>query len=359
MIIDWNQNHRRTFVLAAMFAWLVGAAPHAWSWAQTGLPPDALVWNMTHYHVSYQEFGFLRRGLVGTLLSPIFVPLPDGGAVEYAILLGLDILLCLGLAIAAARLFLPTGSTVPGQALLAAAILIGPVGMIQMGFDVGRLDHVNFCLVALAAASVLQNRIRTAAILMTLAMLVHEAVLFYGVPPVMALAWQKRRALSDVIIIGLPVLATAAALALWGGAETDLATALPANVNLAASVWARGILEPARGFPPTHYVIAAYMACVPLFLLYRHYRLNATSLDLLFAATTGGLTLFLLGVDYGRWSHCIFFAVLVAIAAGPMLGRRRGTDLGPLHAKIVVVPWLLPLGPLGIAILYPFIPWII
>jgi hypothetical protein len=357
MAIDWSKERRNGFVLLAMMAWLLGASPHLMGWALSGSPPDALVWNLTHYHVSYQEFGFLRRGLAGSAVAPIFAALPDGGLAEYAVMIGLDLVLCLGLAITAARLFLPLADAAPGQRVFAAVLLIAPVGMMQMGYDMARLDHLNFVLTGLAVASVLKGRAWLAALLMTAAMLVHEAVLFYGVPVVVALA--LRRSMTDAATVALPVLAATFALMLWGGTEIDLAAALPPEANLAASVWTREIMEPARGFPPSHYLIAAYAALVPLLLLHRHYRLNSAAPDLLLFAPAATLALFALGVDYGRWSHCLFFSVLLVLAAAPTLGRRRGADLSPLPVKIAIAPWLLPLGPIGIALLYPFIPWIV
>lgn len=357
MAIDWNKERRNGFVLLALLAWLIGASPHLMGWVLSGTPPDALVWNLTHYHVSYQEFGFMRRGLVGSVMAPLFAVLPDGGLGEYGVMLGLDLVLCLGLAFAASRLFLPVSGAAPGQRVFAAAVLIAPVGMMQLGYDMARLDHVNFVLSALAVAAVLRGRAGLAAILLTVAMLTHEAVLFYGVPVVLTLA--LRRSVSDAATIALPVLAAAGGLVIWGGTETDMAAALPPQANLAASVWSRDLLEPARGFPPLHYLLAAYAALVPLMLLHRHYRLNGAALDLLFLAPAGSLALFALGVDYGRWSHCLFFAVLLVLGAAPRLGRQRGADLSPLPVKLAIAPWLLPLGPIGIALLYPFIPWIV
>lgn len=357
MAIDWGKERRGVFVLLAMLAWAIGAAPHFADWALAGQPPDTLVWNLTHYHVTYQEFGFLRRGLVGSAVAPLFTVLPDGGIAEYTVMLGIDLLLCLALAILVARLFLPRTEAAPGQFFFAAAVLIAPVGMMQLGYDAGRLDRVNFLLCALAAAQVLSGRAWIAALALTAAMLVHEAVLFYGVPVVVALA--LRRSVGAALTIAVPVLLAASALLLWGGTEADLAAMLPPEVNLAASVWTRDMLEPARGFPPQHYVIAAYMALLPLLLLLRHYRLNRAAPDLLLLAPAATLVLFLLGVDYGRWANCLFFAVLMAIAAAPALGRSRGADLAPLPVRLAIVPWILPLGPIGIALLYPFIPWIV
>ena len=347
------------FILLCSLAYLIGLSPHLLAWFTTGAPPDALAWNMTHYHVSYADFGFMRRGLMGTVMAPLLAPFADGGAAEYAIMLAIDAALVLVLILIAARLFLRPGAAAPGQTWLLAGLILSPAGFVQLGFDAARLDHVNFVLAAIAMAAVARGWPLAAGALLLATVLIHEAALFYAVPVVAAQAWLCRTRWLDLLAAALPALAAAVALFLWGGVEVDLSVALPADINLAASVWSRDLLEPARGFPPLHYLIAAYFAAVPLFLLHRHYRLNHVPADLLFLAPFATLALFALGVDYGRWSQVLFFSVLLVIAAAPSLGRARGLDLDPLPARAVIVPWLLPLGPIGIALLYPFIPWII
>lgn len=354
-----GKGGQASFVLLCALAYLMGLFPHLLAWFTSGDAPDALVWNLTHYHVNYPDFGFMRRGVVGTVFAPALAIYSDGSGAEYALMLGLDAAICLGLAICAARAFLRTDTPVTGQSWLLAALVLSPVGFVQLGYDAARLDHVNFALAALAMAAVARGWLVPAAALLLVAVLVHEAALFYAVPVVVALAYARRHALIDLGVTALPALAAAGALFIWGGVEVDLATALPPEVNLAVSVWDRNLLEPARGFPPLHYLIAAYFALVPLFLLHRHYRLNTTAPDLLFLAPFAGLALFALGVDYGRWSQCIFFAAMLVIIAAPALNRSRGLDLSPLPSRATIIPWLLPLGPIGIAVLYPFIPWIV
>lgn len=354
-----GKSGRTLFAVLCLAAYLIGFTPHLLSWFTTGAPPDALVWNMTHYHVSYPEFGFLRRGLMGTVMAPVLAPLADGGGAEYAVMLGLDLVLVLVLIGLAMRLFLRAQDSEPGQSWILAALILSPVGFVQLGYDAARLDHVNFVLAAGAMALIARGWLIPAAALLLAAMLVHEAALFYAIPAAAALAWKRRFRRFDVALVALPALAAAVALMLWGGAQVDMAAALPPDVALAASVWTRDLLEPARGFPPLHYLIAAYFAAIPFFLLWTHYRLARTAPDLLFAAPFAALALFALGVDYGRWAQIIFFAVLMVIAVGPTLGRPRGLDLDPLPARAAILPWLLPFGPIGIAVLYPFIPWIV
>ena len=351
---------RLLFILLCAVAYLIGLSPHLIAWFTTGAPPDALVWNLTHYHVSYADFGFMRRGLVGTVMAPVLAPFADGGNAEYAIMLGIDAALVLILILWAANLFLRPGkNSAPGQGWILVALILSPVGFVQLGFDAARLDHVNFVLAAAAMAAVARGWLLPAGALLLATVLIHEAALFYAVPVVAAQAWMRRSRNLDLLLTGLPALVGAGALLLWGGVEVDLRAALPPEVSLAAPVWSRDLLEPARGFPPLHYLIAAYFVMVPLFLLHTHYRLNRTTHDLLFFAPFASLALFALGVDYGRWSQVLFFSELMVIAAAPSLGRARGLDLDPLPARAVIIPWLLPLGPIGIALLYPFIPWIV
>lgn len=354
---------RALFVPLALLALLVGLSPHLLAWASSGEVPDALVWNMTHYHVNYFEHGFLRRGLVGTLVHPVFSALPDGGAAEYAVMLGIGLTACLGLILTARTLLVRATPHGAGGwlGLLALALILSPAGFMQMGYDMARLDQLNFVLVALALLCVSRGRVLAAGALMGAATLVHEAVLFYGVPVVAGLAWSLAGPdrLRALLIAALPASAVAVLLVLFGDTPVDLASALSPEINLAAPVWTRDMLHPAWGWPPLHYLIAAYFALVPLFLLHRYYVLNRAAPDLLFLAPFAGLALFALGVDYGRWSHCIFFATLCVIFAAPALNRRPGVELSSRPIRWLITPWLLPLGPIGIAVLYPFIPFIV
>ncbi len=353
-----TQRHRLTFVALAVLAYFIGAAPHLFVVVTTGNIPDALLWNLSHFHVSYQEYGFLRRGLIGSAVAPVERLLTDGGRQELAFMLTLDFAIVVGLFGALAQVLLPDGRPARGQAFLAVAFLLTPAGAMQMGYDMARLDHINFGLVALALLSISYGRIAGAGILMGLAVLVHEAALFYGAPIVVAAAI-ARRGNAAGLAVAAPALFAAIALYLFGGTDADLATLMPAEVNIAASVWTRDLLEPARGFPPLHYLIAAYFAFVPLLLLQRHYAHNDKRPDLAMLAPFAALALFALGVDYGRWTHCLFMAVLATIAMAPPRRMSPGLDLTPAWSRAAISIWLIPAGPIGIALLYPLIPWII
>ena len=151
-----GKSGRSLFVLLCLAAYLIGISPHLIHWFTAGSPPDALVWNLTHYHVSYPEYGFLRRGLLGTAMAPLLAPLTDGGGAEYAVMLGLDLGLMLVLIWLAMRFFLSEDG-VPGQGWILAALILSPVGFVQLGYDAGRLDHVNFVLAAIAVLCALRG----------------------------------------------------------------------------------------------------------------------------------------------------------------------------------------------------------
>lgn len=356
--LDLSRLSPQAFVVLAMVAYMFGLSPWLAEYMLSGAVPPALEWNLTHYHVDYFQFGFLRRALVGTILLPIFSVFPDGGLAEYAILLGADAAIALVLAVLVARIFLRPHITNPNKRLIALICLIAPVGFVQLGYDAGRLDHVNFLLFVAAMRLVVLGQVLGAAFLSVAMLLVHEAALFYALPVVVAFAHASTKSVASVLVIGVPAVLCASALALWGTAGADLAPALPENANIAAGVWSRNLLEPARGFGPLHYIITLYLTFAALVFLRRHYKANAQAPDLLFAAPFAVLALFALGVDYGRWTHVLFVSVLAVIACAPHLGRKAEVELTPVSIKLFLLPWMLPLGPVGIALLYPFLPFI-
>ncbi len=359
-IQDSAANARRAFfVCFAMLAYAVGIAPHALEWSQTGMPPAAFEWNLSHYHANYADFGLLRRGLIATLIAPVLSLFPDGGIGEYVVLLGIDVAIALGLALIAARVLFPSKEwPLPGQTLMAIALIFSPAGFMQFGFDAGRLDHINFLLIIFALWAIKTLQIALAGLVAGLCVLVHEAALFFALPLIAAYAGRSG-GMQALLAVSTPALIATGCLYFLGWEGSDMETRLPAEANLAWSVWTRDLFEPARGWPITHYIIAAYFAVVPLFLLWRHYKFNDLKPDLIFFAPFIALSLYVLGVDYGRWGGCLLFLTIAILGLAPDLDRRRGLDLDHVWTRGVILPWLIPAGPIGVAVLYPLIPFIV
>ncbi|MFT5005372.1 MAG: hypothetical protein ACI8YI_000983, partial [Paracoccaceae bacterium] len=94
-------------------------------------------------HMNYVDFGFVKRGLLGTLFRPVLALMADGSMAEVATILVFDIAVCLGLIASLAFVLKPRAANL-GQSLwfLMLILLIAPTGFMQFGFDITRYDHL-------------------------------------------------------------------------------------------------------------------------------------------------------------------------------------------------------------------------
>lgn len=324
--------------------------------------------NALHFHVDYVTHGFVRRGLVGTLLWPF--PEAVRGMVA----------LVFGVAVAAGLVAVATGTLravrvhlAPAAARgLSALVVASPASFLAFGYDFARYDQLNLLLAAAAVWLVRRQRVWAAAAVCVLALLVHEGFLFYGVPLVLAAVGMAANApgaalpaqLRRALIRGAPVLAvsvvTVAAVMVHGRYEPGhdaLAASLaehltPTNRN-ALFVWLRDS-DAAAGyvagrlrqglFSPLEVGLLAATAGGIAVALVAVYRANARRLDLWALVPLGVLPLFAVGVDYARWLGLAWVLALAVV----MLQMREGRFTRLPRGLAGRWPWLLALaGPLG------------
>ncbi len=350
---EWAQTRRvemplvlRYFLPLCLIAWLAGQSV----WYAFGKVSLAQVmqWKVTQYFMDYAEFGFVKRGLAGTALRPLI----DGAGLSVhqvmVLALALDFAVAAGLAWLMARiirrLFLPQGETGTRAGVwLGAMLVLSPVGFVQIGYEAGRLDHLNFLLFAGAAWAALRGLAPLAGGLMVLAVLNHEAAFVQAVPVVAALAMGRDRR-AGLWVLG-PAIAAGALVYFLGNAAPGALAALPEAARAGGEVWGRGLIElPSklglRDIPPL-----MFFTVVPYWLLWRFYRANGRAPDLLFLAALSPLALYALGFDYPRWQGLIFVTVLVVFVARFSQGLTRiPTDLA---VRGVALAYMLPLGPVG------------
>ncbi|MEM9050161.1 MAG: hypothetical protein AAGC92_15755 [Pseudomonadota bacterium] len=300
-------------------------------------------WKIFQYQTSYADLGFVRRGLIGTLLGigPNRAP---------PMLLGFAA--ASSLAMAAVFVWLLAQVRQPE---LARALLISPALFLGIGFDLGRFDHLNYLLMLVAVL-----RPGWALVLLAPAMLlIHEAAIASHVPLLLALHLQKRGLDTALWAAGVAAAATLAALLFLGReyslaelmlryplADTDALRVLNRGVgdNL-AEVWdyASNRIEPvllmALVFP------AAYLALLGAIYL----RLAGPGARLALLAALTPLALSPFGYDFTRWFGlaAINLTLLICRAA-----RRQDARPTPRWALAGLVLFALP-GPLGLVYPYP------
>jgi hypothetical protein len=141
-------------------------------------------WTEAHWLISY-EFGFIKRALPGTLISP-FVDFESAELVikiVSAIFLVLFILLLVWICY---RVFAKQFNSV----LVALLFLTSPY-IVMSGHLNGYYDNIVMIISILACQLVMREKIWSASILLAIGMFVHETILLVGLPSVVFIAFIK------------------------------------------------------------------------------------------------------------------------------------------------------------------------
>src|SRR4051812_43819465 len=133
--------------------------------------PEVGSWQTSHFMFSYQDLGFVKRGLVGTLLNID----NDARSPAAVVLFASATALTFAALVAAAALRAPCDTA-------RTFILLSPAVFLQAGFAFGQLDTVNHVV----ALFILLSGSRWAVLLAPLTILVHEAALVSVLPLVVS-----------------------------------------------------------------------------------------------------------------------------------------------------------------------------
>jgi hypothetical protein len=306
---------------------------------------------LLQYLIDYGEFGFVRRGLVGTLVPGD----PALGATPAV------------LAAATAPAVLVAAVTAPLLARLADrglafALAVSPALFWQLGYDLGRLDALNL-LIALGIALCSWRWALAAAPLM---LLIHEAAAAIFVPVLFALHWRRFGLDAALVAAGIGVLAvTAALVALAARPDPEaLRAAYPAGAPWSGGVFATSIAGSIEGAwrhlteqrsaqqfwmlaPP-----ALYLAAL-VFTVARALRPVAGAWFALAAALTP-LLLSLVATDLARWialagTNAILVALVIA----------RETPVRAPRTAVTALAVAGVLGPVGILSGFPAVQFLL
>ncbi|WP_369856547.1 hypothetical protein [Candidatus Thalassolituus haligoni] len=155
-------------------------------------------WAMSNWEISY-DFGFFKRGLLGTLTRPLL----DSGwlgwnRTDWVLVVGSVLLVLFGMLVVWLTLQAGRqsgGKTRPSRTdqLILLALLVSPL-MVMASNLVGYLDYAVYLLGAGAIGCALQRKYLIATGLLLVAILIHEAALFVGYPiAVLTIIFQQAR----------------------------------------------------------------------------------------------------------------------------------------------------------------------
>ena len=146
-------------------------------------------WAEAHWLISY-DFGFIKRGLPGSLLAPFLSPTPAIAEATITVVATLlTALLCaalVGLCWSILR-----RCDFSADAVLAVAVFATSPFVVMTGHLNGYFDAPIILLSALAVGLAWRGRLWAAALVLTVGLLVHETILLIGLPTVVWAAWLR------------------------------------------------------------------------------------------------------------------------------------------------------------------------
>ena len=356
-ILKFTSKH---FLKLCLAFWVLGLAQGAMV-AVRERNLNNFSWKLTQYFVNYFDFGFVKRGLLGTLLHPVFTSIGTNRILAVSTVLLFDFSIVFGgLVLIDTLCDRMSGEDGNLGDVIRFLIVFSPLGVMQLSYDAGRFDHVNIILVLLSLVLVLRGFDLVAGILLGIGVLVHEAVFVFGLPVLLAICIATHRddrlagTLTALLKLAVIPSACALAVAVLGNSNVDFASVLPAGFDGGQEVWHRGLFELPTTLGPVQYAIVAFYAVTPFLFLRHFYRSNDLPLDIVFFAPLCAFALFAFGVDYARWCHLILLSILVVVVFHAMLGK---SDLkkSPMLLNALFFLYALPLGPIGTDIVLPYL----
>lgn len=314
--------------------------------ARLGLDP----WVVTDYGVSYQRMGFIRRGLIGSVLDAVEV---GPGAVD-AVVVGVSIVTALTTLVMLDRLLAVVPTVGQQRFLLVAAV---PV-FSQIGWDLGRTDMLLLPVVIAAALLGRSGRVVWVAPLV-ISGLVHEHVLLWLLVLLVAgvlLGWTTPRTTAIPVIAVLVIGAVLLVAGPFEAGAQQFVARLPSWVPEVeilmprAAPWTGSLadaLSHVRAYIAlgAHVSVLTLLAAVVVAVTTLRRRLSGAVAAV---AVVPVLLLALVGVDYMRWAFWLLFVT------GALLAVARSLPEIPRERVVPTVMVLLVLGAFGTFVPLPY-----
>ncbi len=300
-------------------------------------------WVRVPYLLSYTH-GFVKRGLLGTLLSALHLS-PSTTTVFILYVLVFESFLVLFYLFVVRE-----GRDNPLLPYLLVLFLLSPATIFHMGDDVGRTDVYLYLILLLSL-----NCPRLSPVLTVLALLVHEGYVLMGLPVLLlgvGLKGFKRIALANGAVAGVGVMLLSLLGRLDGkGMEvyshilssygiTTMDPLLPLHLSPLQNsfhFYTKFLADPATRTT----ILLGVASALLLVLLYSLllFRISRAPIHLK-AVPLSPLLMFLFGVDYFRWSAAAVIGMALAFV---LLGRRFGVRRPDRFDKVLFLLSLLAL----------------
>lgn len=292
--------------------------------------------------VSYFDYGFVRRGMIGTLLSS----LPDNKKhIFYVMFVFLSIIVTFYTLYSLYK----KSNRAKAALIILWLFAISPLGAMQFGCNFGRFEFINYLIIILSVFSIARFNCIFISPLMVVGLLVHEAFIFYGWPLVFSVVLDKKlkegkgliRSVIEVFgVFAIPVI-FAVLLFFFGNSNVNAEGANRAVFEVLPFYYKNNIPYLAHS--------VAFVYILTIFCFHKYvYNSNKHPIDSFFLAPYACLSLFLFGIDYMRWSAILFFVVCFSLLYKYTNNEFNASiKFGPamiISLSILGFPFLGPIG---------------
>jgi len=303
----------------------------------------------TSFAVNYFDYGFVKRGLIGTILS--WIP----GEKYVLIALNFSIFIFLVIIFVFSRL-IEKVDDVNLADFLKVTLAISPFTSFQFGYEIGRLDSYNILLMISVLYFVQNQKWFLVLILSLCGLLLHESFATYALPLILSsiftyrsekFSFKKHTKFIYLVIYLLCSFFVAFLITKYGNSDLVVKRA-PGDGQEA---WARPLIQ--QGFLKLglfNLTVTFSLIAVVYFFLFKFYQSNNSRPDLFFLAAFAPLSLFFLGWDFARWVGLIVITVITIVFIKGLFNKWRLTYQLLLYAGFV---FLLPFGPIGFFGVFP------
>ena len=340
-------------------------------------------WLTPQYFLNYQEFGFIKRGFIGSVIN-IFTDNPTS--------LSIFIISCLVSVLTTVIFwsFIVNSSyhalNYKSRNIFFMLVALSPAIFWQFGYDLGRYDQINFSILIISLLLIEKDKLFFSSVLCALALLIHEVFLFMFMPVIFFIVLDKYKDDTITMLIkkllfflSLPVV-TMLFITLYGKFEPgiDILTDNLKETNAASvialmegpfsplEVWVRSASDNfthtlkhfsvdqvyrTKGFINSLFIGLFYLAFWVIFY-YKLHKDNKIHFNLLSFAPFMSFPLYFIGTDYARW-----FSIIILNMCIVFLFKLRKPIVNNVQISYNVITGFLVLstilGPIGVLITWP------
>lgn len=322
-------------------------------------------WKRIQFLLSFQEFGYFKRGGIGSLIEFLGIPKNDTTLLIISALF--LVMFCLF-----TNLFLfRIRGAVSNFTYFSVFVLLSPAIFLNVGFDIGRYDTVNFIIFIMALTAIHKGHVHVGGILSFIAIcFVHETFLFFWLPCILAyiISYMNDNKKSSLIYVSLYAVFALFFVIKFGGIESDFMNVLAHKYRIlpdeirGAMVWKSTITDNLEStikalFSPNGFFVKIALS-IPFLTFFaafviKTYRGNGIKTTLFSFAPLCGLSMLFIGIDSPRWFALISTTCVIVLIQEILQKRQSCPELmvkvpeGRTFSILMLLFFLL--GPIGIS----------